>query len=111
MGFKLFEGNIDCLGIKNNDFVLIGEIKTLDGSKSDEDKQVKKAFAQLFYYEEFEMGQFSKISCKKIVVFDRKIRDEHIDFFNKNGIQVFWKCKNKLCNNQYTIEKYISSLI
>lgn len=97
-GFTLYEGRIDCLGIRNSikTPAVISEIKTLNGTVSDENNQVMKAFSQLFYYEEFHMGQFKDMCSQKIVVFENKISDDHINFFEKNDILVFWVQNNSL---------------
>lgn len=88
--FDIFEGRIDCLGVRKNEIAVIGEIKTLDGSKKDEYSQVMKAFSQLYYYEEFNMGEYNNIESRKVAVFENKISDEHINFLEKNNIFVIW---------------------
>ena len=70
--------------------MLIFEVKTLDGSHSDEIKQVRAALSQLLYYEEFATNQFINTHKNKIAVFDSKITDCHIQFLNKYGIYVMW---------------------
>lgn len=89
-GYSLYENPVDCLATKKNYKPLLFEIKTLDGSDSDERKQVQKAFAQLFYYEEFNIKKYTKDRVEKIAVFESKISDEHILFFKKVGIRVCW---------------------
>ena len=91
-GFRVFEGNIDCLGFKNSFPVIIGEVKTLSGESKDEKSQVLKAFSQLYYYEMFAMKQFEGHKSQKVAIFERKISDEHIDFLEDNNILVLWKC-------------------
>lgn len=90
-GLQLFEGRIDCLGIKNNDIGIISEIKTLNGSQKDEEEQVKLAMAQLLYYEKFAMHQYSGIKTQKVAVFENKITDEHIYFLHSLNILTIWK--------------------
>lgn len=104
--FTLYEGRIDCLGIREFGLspAVISEIKTLDGSWSDECSQVMKAFSQLFYYEEFHMGEFKNYAVQKIVVFEQKIADEHILFFEKSGILVFWVNNNELVGTENALE-------
>lgn len=96
--YQLYEGRIDCLGVKQGFNTIIAEIKTLDGTKQDEYKQVMKAFAQLYYYETFEMGKFQGSNCEKVVVFENKISDKHILFFESNNIKVIWLNENKFCS-------------
>lgn len=90
-GLQLFEGRIDCLGIKNNDIGIISEIKTLNGSEKDEEKQVMLAIGQLCYYEKCEMHQYSEIKTQKVAVFEHKITDEHIELLNSLNILSIWK--------------------
>lgn len=89
-GYSLYENPVDCLAVKEKHNSLLFEVKTLDGSKSDERKQVQKAFVQLFYYEEFNVKNYTAENVEKVVVFEDRINDEHILFFNKNGIKVYW---------------------
>ena len=93
--YQLYEGRIDCLGVKNDSRVIISEIKTLDGTIQDEYKQIMKAFAQLCYYEVFEIREFSNIPSQKVAVFEKKISDKHISFFEKNNIKVIWLCRDE----------------
>lgn len=103
--FSLYEGRIDCLGIKNKNLAIIGEIKTLDGSDKDEYNQVIKSFAQLYYYQEFNMGQFKNIQSKRIAIFESKISDKHIEFFKKNNIIVLWLNENDFCSTDSYIKE------
>lgn len=89
-GYSLYENPVDCLATKEKYDSLLFEIKTLDGTISDERKQVQKAFVQLFYYEEFNIRNYTEEKVKKIAVFENQISDEHILFFKKNGINVYW---------------------
>lgn len=88
--FKIYENPIDCMGIRDESLVLIFEVKTLDGSRTDEKKQVTKAFAQLYFYEEFEKAEFDCIQSQKIAVFEGKIQEDYIQFLQKNNILVLW---------------------
>ena len=109
-GFDIWQGNIDCLGVKSTSSIIIGEVKTLNGTMKDERAQVTKAFAQLFYYEMFAMDKFAGYNSQKIAIFESKISDEHIYFLEKNNIKVIWLDENQIFNgNQDTIE-YFSQL-
>ena len=88
--YELYEGRIDCLGIKKDSSAIISEIKTLDGTIEDEYKQIMKAFSQLYYYETFEIEEFPNIHTKKVAVFEKRISDKHIVFLEKNNIKVIW---------------------
>lgn len=94
-GYSLYENPIDCLAALGGRPALLFEVKTLDGSESDEKKQVQKAFSQLFYYEMFNAKQFSDNGIEKIAVFESKIKDEHITFLEKNNIKVTWLNESK----------------
>lgn len=94
-GYSLYENPIDCLAVKENKTTLLFEVKTLDGSDSDEKKQVQKAFSQLFYYEMFSVKDFKENGLEKFVVFEKQISDEHINFFEQVGIKVIWVNENK----------------
>ena len=89
--YKLYEGQIDCLAIKN-DVALIFEIKTLNGEATDERSQVLKALAQLKYYKKFAMGQFSQLEkVYSLIVFSSKISDKYIEFLEENIIYTLYK--------------------
>lgn len=94
-GFQIMEGNIDCFAIKNN-IKLIIEVKSLDGTSSDEVKQVRQTYAQLDYYEEFALGRYEKESVYKIALFESKIIDEHIKFLQNRGQFVLWTDNSKI---------------
>lgn len=104
-GFRIFEGNIDCLAFKDSTPILINEIKTLSGEEKDEKAQVLKAFSQLYYYEMFAMKQFEGYKSQKIAIFEGKISDEHINFLEYNNIYVLWKNDDGIlsCSN-YSLE-------
>lgn len=89
-GYDLSEYPIDCLASKDNNPLLIFEVKTLDGSASDERKQVLNCFGQLFYYEAFDVTAYPHTNKQKIAVFESKISEEHINFLQSNGIFVMW---------------------
>lgn len=89
-GFEIWKGNIDCLGYKKIYPIIIGEVKTINGTLKDERMQVTKAFAQLYYYEMFAMDKFIGFDNQKVAVFERKISDHHINFLEKNSIRVIW---------------------
>lgn len=91
LGFTLFECDIDCLGVKPEMPILIFEIKTLDGSPADETSQMLKAFAQLYCYEEFKLGEFTGHATQKIVLFSQApANKKNVRFLEKNNILVMW---------------------
>lgn len=89
-GYLLSEYPIDCLASKDNTPLLIFEVKTLNGLHTDERNQVLNCFAQLFYYERFDLDGYPHLQRQKIAVFESKISEEHIDFLQSNGILVMW---------------------
>ncbi|TQR11644.1 hypothetical protein [Psychrobacillus soli] len=89
-GFSLFEGNIDCLAVRENIDTLIFEAKTLDGTAADEARQVRLALGQLIYYDFFGTQQFANTSKLKIAFFESEIASFHIDLFKENNTFVIW---------------------
>lgn len=109
-GFDIWQGNIDCLGVKSTCPIIIGEVKTLNGTIKDERAQVTKAFAQLFYYEMFAMDRFVKCNSQKVAIFESKISDEHICFLEENNIKVIWLDDNQIFNGNQDTIKYFNQL-
>ncbi|QFF97571.1 hypothetical protein PB01_01375 [Psychrobacillus glaciei] len=89
-GFSLFEGNIDCLAVRENVDTLIFEAKTLDGTAVDEAKQVRLALGQLLYYEFLGTQQFANTTKLKIAFFETEISSFHIDLLKQNNCLVIW---------------------
>lgn len=108
-GFSLYVERIDCLAIRENSDAILCEVKTLNGTSSDETAQVLKAFSQVFYYEHFSMGQFTELPTQKVVVFEHKIIQEHISFFENNGILVYWVENDTIFGTQNAL-LYLDSL-
>lgn len=94
-GFEIKEGNIDCLAVKDKNAIII-EAKSLDNNYSDEIKQVRQAYSQLDYYEEFALGKYKEYNITKIAIFERKISDEHIFFMENRYKLVLWIGNNKI---------------
>lgn len=89
-GFELFEDPFDCLASKGNRLVLF-EVKTLDGSPSDERQQGEKAFGQVMGYRHFDLpteaaGKFVDLS----IVFSQKPSEAMIQFLSTNGVTPAW---------------------
>lgn len=94
-GYELYEGQIDCLAIKDGS-ALIFEVKILNREKNDERSQVLKALAQLKYYKKFTMGKFSEYeNIYLFAVFSHKISNEYIEFLEDNDINSIYKSKDK----------------
>ena len=89
-GFSLYEGNIDCLATKENVPTLIFEAKTLDGTPTDEAKQVRFALGQLIYYVYSLQIKYNDLRILKIAYFESEIADIHINLLRQNGCLVIW---------------------
>jgi hypothetical protein len=89
-GAELFENPFDCLACFPSEG-LMWEVKSLDGTESDEIVRVREALAQLLYYEAFVTTPNVKYRlAKKIACFERKISDAHIKWLEDKGILVVW---------------------
>lgn len=99
LGYKLSKGNIDCLAIKDNTAIIV-EVKTLDGSISDEIKQVRAAHGQLDYYAEYIEDKYM---VYKLAIFESKISEEHIQFLHKFNKLVLWMDNENIYASDYTL--------
>ncbi|WP_346870588.1 hypothetical protein [Clostridium sp. UBA5119] len=108
--FDIWQGNIDCLGVKRSSPIIIGEVKTLNGTLKDERVQVTKAFAQLYYYEMFAMDKFTDYDSKKVAIFESKISDKHICFLEENNIKVIWQDENGAFDGSENTINYFNQL-
>ena len=89
-GGKLFENPFDCLaGFDSHG--LLAEVKSLDGTPSDEVSRVRDALAQLLYYEAFVTEPLiDDRMVKKVACFEKKISEPHVQWLQKNNISVIW---------------------
>ena len=90
---ELWEGRFDCLAIVQ-EVTLLAEMKTLDGSDSDETDQVRAAAAQLLYYEAFDVRMIPELADRpliKVAVFESTPGDSHIRWLESIGIEVVWR--------------------
>lgn len=86
----LYQNPFDCL-VVGADEVLLIEVKSLDGTESDEVERVRGALGQLLYYESFvaePLAQGRRI--RKVACFERRVSDEHITWLERSDIQVIW---------------------
>lgn len=90
-GFELFEGNFDCLAVKD-DSGLLYEVKTILPSASDEEKQTVKGVGQLKYYR-FSVvhKQMGYSETKQVLVFSHRPNSELIEFCLSEKIDVIWR--------------------
>lgn len=89
---EIWEGVFDCLAVGQSVGIL-AEIKTLDGSHSDEIHQVRLAAAQLLYYERFDapllMSTVNK-SLFKVAVFEQAPNQAHAEWLEGLDICCVW---------------------
>lgn len=93
-GYTLYEGMIDCLAEKDQSDVLIFEMKTLDGTATDEMNQVRDALGQLLYYDFLQSGQFEQATKIKFACFEYPISEQHQQLLLRNGCYAIWLEEN-----------------
>jgi len=87
--------SIDVIFEKDSESAVLCEIKTLNGKSDDERSQVFHAFAQLYYYKMYRLGKYrTKEKLHMLVIFDRKIGQKYLEFFENNAIYVIWYGSN-----------------
>jgi len=89
-GFSLLEGRYDCLATGDL-FAILNEVKTLDGTTSDEAKQVRESLGQLLYYDPFVKRETGGGLIHKVAVFESRISDDHVQLMQDLGIVCIWK--------------------
>lgn len=87
---ELYENPFDLLALVDAIGFLI-EVKTLDGTNTDERDRVRDALGQLLYYEAFVISPLVRGTIHKIACFECSISVAHRDFFNRSGIGTIWK--------------------
>ena len=89
-GASLFENPYDCLGILPKILYLV-EVKSLDGTDSDEMHRVRDALGQLLYYEAFlPVEHINNRTIVKIAFFESKITNTHIQLLRRADIIPIW---------------------
>jgi len=89
-GFRLFEDPFDCLATKDSTSLLI-EVKTLDGSPSDERRQSEKALGQIKGYAHFDLpSEINPMDTVQIILFSQKPREATLEFLLASGIVPMW---------------------
>lgn len=103
---SLWEDPIDCLAVISDTLLMI-EVKTLDGSTTDELHQVRNAASQLLYYEHFaipeELTQ-NNPDILKLAVFDRSPSDRHIEWLKSLDITTVWSSEDSFTVDTSAIE-------
>lgn len=88
--YDLFEDPFDCLAKKAGKVILF-EIKTLDGSPSDERRQGEKALGQVMGYRHFDLpAEVGEKSVYLSIVFSQKPSEAMLRFLSKNGVIPVW---------------------
>jgi hypothetical protein len=90
-GARLYEDPFDTLAIIQDIGILI-EIKTLDGTRQDEQDRVREALAQLLYYDAFvRPADANDVLIHKIACFEQRISEAHANWLNAHRIGVIWQ--------------------
>ncbi len=90
----LYEDPYDCLACKDGSALLI-EVKTLDGSPSDERRQAERALGQVKGYRHFDLPE--ELDARKVtelIAFSQKPTDEMRGFLNATGALVVWPAED-----------------
>ncbi|MFZ5791442.1 MAG: hypothetical protein ACOY3L_12160 [Pseudomonadota bacterium] len=94
-GAKLYEDPFDILAILGELGILV-EVKTLDGTESDQRERVRDALGQLLYYEGFLTGPVAgEAPIRKIACFEANISDKHREWLNGYSVATVWKVGGK----------------
>jgi hypothetical protein len=90
-GYDLFEHPFDCLAAQDGRSTLLIEVKTLDGSPSDERQQAARALGQLSAYAYFNIPKkLKKGELQLVAAFTQRPMQATIDFLKHNDIHVIW---------------------
>ena len=107
---KLWEGTFDCLLLVNDEFMALGEVKTLDGTPFDELHQVRLAVGQLLYYESFsipaeaQQTTESGHSMAKLAIFESQPSDAHVQWMRSIGIHAIWQSNGDFSTSRESID-------
>ena len=89
-GRMLFEDPFDCLATKGDDALLV-EVKTLDGSPSDERRQSEKALGQIKGYAHFDLPDgMDRAAVTQVILFSQKPNDSTLQFLLENKVVPIW---------------------
>ncbi|WP_261544435.1 hypothetical protein [Burkholderia multivorans] len=90
-GFFLYENPYDCLAVTDDMRSLLCEVKTLDGSLTDERQQAIRALGQLKGYRFFNLPKnlIGKLSVD-VIAFDSRPRPHTIEFLAQSDVTTIW---------------------
>lgn len=89
-GATIYEDPFDILALFDAIGILV-EVKTLDGTPSDQRERVRDAFGQLLYYEGFLTAAVAgEAPISKIACFEANISDSHRAWLNTHRVGVVW---------------------
>jgi hypothetical protein len=90
-GYTLYKNPFDCLGFKATTGAILIEMKTLDGSPSDERSQSEKALGQLRGYSFFNVPADKKApKLVEIAAYSERPSAAMIDFMRNNAVCSAW---------------------
>ena len=93
-GAQLYEDPFDIFALITAVGILV-EVKTLDGTDTDERERVRDALGQLLYYEPFTAAPLAgQATIHKIACFETAISDAHRAWLNRSNIGVIWTVGN-----------------
>ena len=96
VGAQLYEDPFDILALIAAVGILV-EVKTLDGTDTDERERVRDALGQLLYYEPFTAAPLAgQATIHKIACFETAISAAHRAWLNRSNIGVIWSVGNGL---------------
>lgn len=90
-GYSLFARPYDCLAFKGGLGGLLLEMKTLDGTRTDERSQSEKALGQLRGYNYFNVPDDKKVpKLVEVAAYPQKPSDDAIHFMRVNSVLSAW---------------------
>ncbi len=103
-GATIYEDPFDILALFEETGILV-EVKTLDGTPSDQRERVRDAFGQLLYYEGFLTAAVAgEAPIRKIACFEQSINDAHRAWLNGHRVGVVWKEDGELVGDELARE-------
>ena len=109
-GSRLYEDPFDLLVVLGR-VAILAEIKTLDGTETDEVERTREALAQLLYDETFDAPSIAGTAAiRKVACFERRVTSLHVDWLNANGIAAVWQ-ENDRFGGDKLAEEFIGTFL